>query len=403
MLKQLVLAPIRAAGYELISKAELARRRSEKSGMEERVRALESALGYLRPASAAQSIPLEIKPLSEIPVPSVDLTRIGNPIPEILKTREFGETTRFFVDNPAASRSLISPDAQALLFAVIRNQRPEHVFEIGTFRAGTAEAIARALHANGAGMLHTVDPYGAEHVPTILAQWPQDLRARVRFHPFSSMDFYTIMEREKISPGLVLVDGKHDYEFAAFDIWCAARHMKPGGFIFIDNVAQAGPFFAAADFLVAHPGWQECGNSRGKYDRTKAYDRHRTDIVNTDLIVLRAPSAFVVDARAVSSGEMPWYSNIVNGLKIRVARAGTGGALHVQCLLRGISPTQQVEVIGEAAAELHDPPQEFTLKFNPPLQLIGDFAGHFARISVEPWFIWLGKGSLELAEIPRVY
>ena len=42
--------------------------------------------------------------------------------------------------------------------------------------AATSEAICRALYANGAGLLHTVDPYGAEIVPPILRSWPREGR-----------------------------------------------------------------------------------------------------------------------------------------------------------------------------------------------------------------------------------
>ena len=74
------------------------------------------------------------------------------------------------------------------------------------------------------------------------------------------MDFYMEMERQSVRPGVVFVDGNHDYEFALFDIGRAAKYMTPGGFIFVDNVAQPGPFFAARDFLSANPGWREIGD-----------------------------------------------------------------------------------------------------------------------------------------------
>ena len=73
--------------------------------------------------------------------------------------------------------------------------------------------------------------------------------------------------------------------------------MAPGGFILIDNVSQAGPYYAAMDFLAAHPDWTMCAARTAIVDRSKAYDPDRTSIEDTDLIVLRAPGACVVGPR----------------------------------------------------------------------------------------------------------
>ena len=105
----------------------------------------------------------------------------------------------------------------------------------------------------------------------------------------SSMDFYMEMERQSVRPGVVFVDGNHDYEFALFDIGRAAKYMTPGGFIFVDNVAQPGPFFAARDFLSANPGWREIGGSTEGHNASLSFDRKRSAIPDTDFIVLRAP------------------------------------------------------------------------------------------------------------------
>jgi len=57
-----------------------------------------------------------------------------------------------------------SPDIQAteeevteLVSAMVRATQPEHVLETGTYLGHTAEAIGRALLANGHGHLHTIE------------------------------------------------------------------------------------------------------------------------------------------------------------------------------------------------------------------------------------------------------
>ena len=55
----------------------------------------------------------------------------------------------------------------------------------------------------------------------------------------------------------VLVDGNHEYEFALFDVMCAARAMRPGGLMVMDNIEQIGPRLAAKTFLERNPDWRD--------------------------------------------------------------------------------------------------------------------------------------------------
>src|ERR1051325_8487017 len=221
--------------------------------------------GHGMPALKPQAAP-RFAPVAEIPFPRVDLAGPAEPVASIVRAPEFAQTERFFAEDIGASRSLLPVTARALLYAVVRNVNPEHVVEIGTYQGGTAEVLSRALRANGRGMLHTVSPYDAERFGPTLAQWPNELRAHATYYPVNSMAFFIRMAEQRIRPGVVLVDGNHDYEFAAFDIWSAARWMTPGGFIFIDNVSQAGPYRAALDFMTARPGWRSCGTVPGRHD-----------------------------------------------------------------------------------------------------------------------------------------
>ena len=143
---------------------------------------------------------LDIKPISDIAFPRMDLAASKNPVAEIMAAPEFEATKAYFFDNPAAERSLISSQSQALLYSLIRNLRPDHVFEIGTYKAGTTEAICRALYANGKGIAHAVDPFRGEYIAAVLKLWPPELFRHVQLHAKDSMAFFGDMERQQHSP-----------------------------------------------------------------------------------------------------------------------------------------------------------------------------------------------------------
>jgi predicted O-methyltransferase YrrM len=203
------------------------------------------------PASADRS--LYVDPILDIPYADTDLKQFPNPIPAIAGTGVFADTAEFFHRNASNARSLLNETSQALLYTLIRNLRPNHVVEIGTYKGGIAEVLARAVHANGHGIVHTVGPFDAEPFQAIEERWPSELRAATRFYPVDSMQFFMDADRAGLRIGLVLADGNHDYEFASFDIAAAAKRLEPGGFIVIDNVSQAGRYFAAKDFLARNP------------------------------------------------------------------------------------------------------------------------------------------------------
>ena len=339
---------------------------------------------------------LAVQPITDIAWRPMDLTSVGDPVKEILTSSEFETATRFFSNNPAAQRSLVSGQAQALLYSIIRNLRPEHVFEIGSYKAGTTEALCRALQANGRGLLHTADPFRGDYVAATIAHWPAELFRHVKIHPMSSMDFYMEMERQSVRPGLVFVDGNHDYEFALFDIGRAARYMTPGGFIFVDNVAQPGPFFAARDFLSTNPGWREVGGSTEGHDASRSFDRKRSAIPSTDFIVLRAPSAHIVSDRPTTFGRTRWWSPTVKGIELQLDRPAATGLLDVQLVLRGFG-AQPVEMIGETSLRL----QGASGNVSVPLEITAQ--GQFTYFTVEPWLVWRGDQPLAITAAPKPY
>jgi predicted O-methyltransferase YrrM len=342
---------------------------------------------------------LEIGPITDIPWPLIALAECANPIPALAASPALGECERFFAKCPSATRSLLTPKAQALLFATIRNLRPDHVVEIGTYKGGTTEGLARAVQANGHGMVHTVSPFDVERFEPIAARWPVELRQRMRYHPIDSMAFFMVTDHERIRPGVVLIDGNHDYEFASFDIQAAARRLQPGGFIFIDNVSQAGPYFATRDFLLQHPDWTACDETPTLPSVTRAFDGSRTTIPQTDFAVIRAPAHYSVGNRPKSFGEIPWTDVPVRGLRLSFARPPESGTLHIQCVLRGFSETLLSEVVGEGESVIASVASDAEIALTAPIRMTGRFDSYV----VEPWLVWPNGRSLALNVPPMPF
>jgi predicted O-methyltransferase YrrM len=341
---------------------------------------------------------LDVKPVSDVAFPKVDLATAKDPVAQIMAAPEFEATKTYFYDNPVAARSLISSQSQALLYSLIRNLRPDHVYEIGTYKAGTTEAICRALYANGKGVAHAVDPFRGEYIAAVLKLWPPELFGHVQLHAKDSMAFFGDMERRHIHPALVFVDGNHDYEFAAFDIACGARTIAPGGYIVVDNVAQPGPFFAARDFLAANPDWCELGSAATGYDRDKAFDRSRSTILETDFMVLRAPVTHRVGERPFTPGRTRWHSPKVVGLRLKFAPPAEPGRLTAQVVLRGFGMVP-AETTAEASVQVEAGAKELSVTLASPARV----EGQFVYFTVEPWLIWHGTQPLQLVAAPEPF
>jgi hypothetical protein len=239
----------------------------------------------------------------------------------------------------------------------------------------------------------------ADHITALLRFWPPQLLRHVQLYVGNSMAFFWEMIQHRTSPGLVFVDGNHDYEYAAFDIASAARCIAPGGFIFVDNIAQPGPFFAARDFLIANPAWRELGSSAMGYNREKAFDRHRTTIFNTDFFILRAPLTRQVRERPANFGVIVRIPNKINGLRVKFAPPAAPGTLHVQAVLRGFGQKLE-ETVGEASLLIEPGMEMADATFNPAVELEKN---QFVSFTVEPWLIWHGQAPLMLRGDPEPF
>jgi predicted O-methyltransferase YrrM len=328
-----------------------------------------------------------------IPFPIIDLSSY-NPIPDILNAPKFGATETAIYRTVASQRALISAAAAALIYTLVRNAKPQHVVEIGTYYGGTSELICQALYENGFGTLHTVSPFEAERVAPIFDSWPPELRRHLEFYLMTSMDFYYRLNERGIRPEIAFIDGDHSYQAALFDIQSLAKSLARRGFLLVDNVSQPGPYYAVTDFLQRNPDWTQCKVRDPEWaDPNKALDRERTSVPETDFEILRAPRGYSVGSRPVTFGEIPATTK-VEGLRIHAASAG--GTLHAQCVLRGFgSPAAEETTM--AALDIAAP-GAVDLMFAKPLVI----KGPFEHCTAEPWLVWSGQTPLILAEIPII-
>ena len=79
---------------------------------------------------------------------------------EMRGTSAYSEILSCFANYPR--RSNISDHSRATLFLLVRMVRPQVIAEVGTLFAHATEVMARALWESAKGIIHTIDPLGAE-------------------------------------------------------------------------------------------------------------------------------------------------------------------------------------------------------------------------------------------------
>ena len=249
---------------------------------------------------------------------------------------EFSTLLERFQSWPATSR--MSGESRAVLYWIIKQSRPRVVAEIGTLFAGTSEVIARAIVENGiAGRFETTDPYGAATCPPIIAQWPEELRAVTTFHALNSMAFLSDASARGVQFDVVLIDGNHDFEFALFDLQMAARLLRPGGVIVMDNAEQTGPFYAGKQFLERNQAWRELGDSIASNDSASPFNPRRSSVAGTTFMLLQAPPHLTISTGPQSWGPQRLDVHYVAGLSIDLPSQRTAGRLRYQAILRSIT------------------------------------------------------------------
>ena len=229
--------------------------------------------------------------------------------------------------------SFVTDIERAFLYCLVRSMKPAAVAEVGTAFCGTSEIIARALWENGNGVLHTTDPFGETRCPAIFRQWPEPLQNATRFYTKSSMDFFLALDAGGIKLDIAFVDGNHDFEFAYFDILMAARLLRPGGALIVDNAEQSGPFFAVVQFLRHHPDWIELGDAVGDFKRSNPFAMDRSTVPHGGFLALRSPAEYCLGNVPRSAGQVASPAR-VNGFSCRIVSKDYRGTLHYRLILR---------------------------------------------------------------------
>jgi len=310
----------------------------------------------------------------------------------------FRRVAEFYAGYP--QRSLFSDNGRALMHHLIVMLRPERLLEIGTMYAGTTELLARAAWEAGRGHVDTLDPYGADRCPALIAEFLPELRERVTFWPRSSA-----IHLDQIIAGagfydFVLIDGSHELEFATFDLECSARVMRPNGIMVLDNVDQIGPRFAARHFLDRNPEWIDVAGVVGLMDAKQPLARPTPSIPDCYNFVLQAPPYYVVDSVPRGYGAQPVDRGEVRGLKLDLA-APADGALHIQAVIRtfGVTPSEERSETAEVALRAASGPIDVPLP-TAALSQVADRDGLDRRVEI---ILAFTGGTLKLAAPPAFY
>jgi predicted O-methyltransferase YrrM len=329
-----------------------------------------AAVGAGEPEAAPEK--LDIRPLAKIAREAdfagsavIDRDWIGS----LLASDRFREIQAEYRAYPRLS--FVHNAERAFLFCLVRAMKPQAVAEVGTAFCGTSEIIARALWENGTGVLHTTDPFGAERCPPIIQQWPQPLQDIIRFYVKSSMDFFLELADSNTTLDIAFVDGNHDLEFAYFDIMMAARLLRAGGIMIIDNSEQSGPYYAAAQFIHYNPDWIELGDALAGFKASQPFLAERSSVPNGGFLVLRAPDFYSVGEVPRSTGQVPVLASRIDGLTSTIESEAFRGTIHYQIILRafrrGNREIEEYKRVGRMRLDAPATGRTLALRLDEPL------------------------------------
>jgi predicted O-methyltransferase YrrM len=301
-------------------------------------------------------------------------------------------------------QSLISDDSRALLHHLVMMRRPERVLEIGTFVAGTTEVFARALWEAGHGHLDTIDPFGAESCPPIIAAFPQELRERITFWPVNSGAHFDRELGLNGSYDFVFIDGNHEFEYALFDLLCTARLIRPHGLVVLDNIDQPGPRFATKLFLERFPEWCDVADVVRQIDPVAAFATPLPSFPDTRFYLLEAPPHYVVRGEPRSFGSADVDRAEVEGIELELA-APAQGNLHVHVYARtfGLPEPEELQCRQSLALDLAQLPADGRVRIplDQPLRTAYPAPGLPRRVEIALAFS--GGPELALRSSPLPY
>jgi len=331
-----------------------------------------------------------LAPIAPYPADSQEITNAS--MEEWLASKQFERVHSYFQSYP--TNSLLFGYGREILYHLVRSTRAQHVVEIGTYFTGTSEVLARALWENGSGTLHTCDPYGGGYCPPLFHRLPEALLKHISFTPVFSMELFTKLSQGQIRPEILFIDGNHDYEYASFDLMCAAKLVQPKGIVVLDNIELTGPYWAIRNFLAVNPGWEEIGSSIGGFSPGNPFDEKRRYAGETYFGILKAPSGITIQDRPYTSGEFDYDFNTLSGLRLTMDAPAPKGKLHVRLWLNafasGIPDSVDTTVVVELGGE-----STHTLTLDKPLKTTFSPADLDFRQHMEMALFWEPLGHRE--------
>ena len=312
-------------------------------------------------------------------------------VPTWVRSKAYRTELETFRAVPA--HSLLSSAGRAFLFHLVRTTLPQTVLEIGTYFAGTAEVIARALHQNGTGLLITTDPFGGERCPLIFRQWPDALRRHVRFHAINSMALAQSLAQEQRLIDVAFIDGCHDYEYVLFDALAFGKLVRPGGVLVLDNAEQPGVYRACAEFLRHNPDWSELGDAMKMEvpDNPFAPTLGRSSVPDTTFLVLRAPDYWSVAPRGfLSTGQIRHEVTSFDAVRLQFQEDPPVGRLSIEACFRAFGQTLPLELRSLLTVDLDGTEGVGTLRLpiDPVLKVPADSVNSHDYVTLEIGLYW---------------
>jgi predicted O-methyltransferase YrrM len=315
------------------------------------------------------------------------------------RSEAFKRVAAFYRSYP--SRSVFQDNGRALLHHLIVVKRPERVLEIGTMYAGTSEVLARAVWEVGRSHIETIDPYGAERCPALIADLPRELRDRISFFPESSaLHLDQAIQRGSLYD-LVFIDGNHELEFALFDLECIARLMRPGGFVVLDNIEQVGPRFAAKMFLERHPEWIDVAGVIGRIAPEAPLAEPPPSFPDTKTYLLQAPPHYAISSIPRSFGSMQTDRGSVDSVTLDLV-GPISGTLHLQIYIRTFGLVHPEEKTTIQSVQLAENDGPLIVPLSQALRSEVNDRPHATR-QTEIILAFTGNGCLALRDRPIPY
>jgi hypothetical protein len=173
----------------------------------------------------------------------------------------------------------------------------------------------------------------------------------VTFRAENSATYFDRATTENVYYDFVLVDGNHEYEFALFDVMCAARAVRPGGLMVMDNIEQIGPRLAAKTFLERNPDWRDVADVVRHVDLSAPFKVPTASFPDTKSYVLQAPPHYIIRDEPRVFGPTEVDRAVVDGIELELATPAQG-RLHVLVYVRTFNIAEPEELLCEQSLDL---------------------------------------------------